>query len=70
MSKFQEEKNEQKSSLKTVPSMSSRQQVLYFMSKTKNDSCWEAQEDNQEAEILDYHNYYLQKKEWKVSIKV
>ena len=68
MSKSQEDKQEQKSSQKTIPTMSSRQQVLYIMNKSKSKNPFDRGE-GEEMELLDYHKYFLEKKEHKVFYK-
>ncbi len=49
---------------KMIPSMSSRQQILYLMNKTQGKEPWE-QDDNQEEELPDYHKYFLEQREKK-----
>jgi hypothetical protein len=53
---------------KSLTSMSSRQQLLYIMNKSKNGENEEEAEEKVEEKknqfvILDYHKYFLEKKE-------
>jgi hypothetical protein len=61
MSKFVQDSN---SAIKNIPSMSSRQQILYLLNKTQSQDNWEAElkEDNPE-DFPDFHEYFLQKKQ-------
>jgi hypothetical protein len=61
-----EEKNEQKGG-KALPSMSSRQQILFLMNKTQSSSNWE-NADEKEDETLDYSMAFMKRKEKIVSI--
>jgi hypothetical protein len=67
MSKTQDEKNEQKANSKTIPSMSSRQQINYLIKKTQNGSSLEEEQD-QGTEVLDYFAYFMKRKEKIVSL--
>jgi hypothetical protein len=67
MSKTQEEKNEQKTNSKTIPSMSSRQQIIYLTKKTQNGSNLDDDED-QSSEVLDYFAYFMKRKDKIVSL--
>ncbi len=67
MSKGFEEKNEQKLNSKSLPSMSSRQQILYLMKETQNVSNKEDDADSG-REVLDYLSYFMKRKEKIVSI--
>ena len=68
MSKGFEEKNEQKLNSKSLPSMSSRQQILYLMKETQNVSNKEDDADSG-REVLDYLSYFMKRKEKIVSIR-
>ncbi len=66
MSKSIDEKNEQKANCRVVPSMSSRQQILYLIKETQN--IREPNEmEQKEKEVLDYYNYFMKRKEKIVS---
>jgi len=65
MSKMIEDKNE-KQTAKTFPLMSSRQQLLYLINKTQNETNWNPDEKSPEVELVDYQKYFFEKKEKKV----
>jgi hypothetical protein len=52
------------SNTKIIPSMSSRQQILYLMNKTQGNEEWE-DDDNMSEELSDYHKYFLEQREKK-----
>lgn len=70
MSKVQDAQNEQKAQKNSIASMSSRQQILYLMNKTQNSTQWEDNQEDATEEVIDHHQYYLQKKEKLVNIIV
>jgi hypothetical protein len=67
MSNTLEEKNEQKTNSKNIPSMSSRQQINYLLKKTQNGSNLDDDEE-QGLEVLDYSKYFMSRKEKIVSL--
>lgn len=60
MSKTPESTNERQ---KNLPSMSSRQQILYLINRTQNSPSWEEKEDKPSDNPLDYHTYFMEKRE-------
>jgi hypothetical protein len=58
MSKFFQDIN---NASKTIPSMSSRQQILYLMNKTQSQEGWDAELNL--GELPDYHEYFHQQKQ-------
>jgi hypothetical protein len=63
MSKIQEEKQEPKSNIKQIPSMSMRQQIRYLMEKTQNDDNWQESKEENQGELLDFNKYFFEKKQ-------
>jgi hypothetical protein len=66
MSKFIEDKNEQRTNSKVISWMSSRQQILYLIKESQN---FKEVVDDKDKEVLDYYTYFMRRKEKIVSIR-
>jgi hypothetical protein len=66
MSKFIEDKNEQRTNSKVISWMSSRQQILYLIKESQN---FKEVVEDKDMEVLDYYTYFMRRKEKIVSIR-
>jgi hypothetical protein len=70
MSKFIEDKNDQRTNAKVISSMSSRQQIIYLIKESQNLKEQEEDKDkDKDKEVLDYSTYFMRRKEKIVSIR-